>query len=79
MSNEQNSKQNRNRLDREHTPAAPELVSSGAQAMTLLVEPFAEFGKSLDTQLLEFEACYVLAGTPPRHVPNVAARRRQMR
>lgn len=77
MSNEQNSKQNR--LDRNHSPVASEMVASGAPATTLLVEPFAEFGKSLETQLLEFEACYVLAGKPPRHVPNVAACRRQMR
>jgi hypothetical protein len=73
MAYERNSK--RNRLDREH---APELTQSGGQTTTVLVEPFAEFGKSLEAQLLELEACYLLAGTPPRHIPNVAARRRML-
>lgn len=76
MSSEQNSK--RNRLDRE-VANSPEANHSGAQATTLLVEPFAEFARSLDAQLLELETCCVLAGTPPRHVPNVASRRRMLR
>jgi len=76
MSSEQHNQDDR--LDREPTPA-PELNVENSSAITTLVEPFAEFGKSLEAQLLQLEACYVLVGAPPRRLTSLSGRGRNLR
>ncbi len=77
MSNEHNNREDR--LDREPTPAQEMNVESSSATTTTLAEPFTEFGKSLETQLLRLEACYVLAGTPPRRLTGLSGRGRNLR
>lgn len=76
MSSEHNNREDS--LDREPTPAQEMNVESSL-ATTTLAEPFTEFGKSLETQLLRLEACYVLAGTPPRRLTGLSGRGRNLR
>ena len=74
MSSEQNNHEDR--LDREPTP---EMNVESASATSTLLEPFADFSKSLESQLLQLEACYVLAGTPPRRLTSLSGRGRNLR
>ncbi|MBX3411240.1 MAG: hypothetical protein KF708_00880 [Pirellulales bacterium] len=75
MSNEH---KHHDQTDRESAPA-PEMNAESLTATTMLVEPFAEFGKSLEAQLLELEACCILAGKAPRRMTNLGGRGRNLR
>jgi len=68
----------RKRFGQDAVPAQnDERETSGA--VQTVVEPFAEFGRRIDAQLLELEACHVLAGTPPRQTTGAALRGRLFR